>query len=198
VVRWAAAAEPHSQLLSTILTANKTAEARSRIAAVLQAEHTAKEILVSVSETAKIDSRHFTDGGSWREIAQRLESAARDAEGLFNHAVFATVLEESPKGLFPLSKERLKNDGSLDGLAEQLEAVAVRQMEGRLCQRRLRIDEIPRQQTRPASRVAGGARPRDHQAFTKAIANQTRHVCAASPGQWDGPQVHLDGIGADR
>jgi transcription elongation GreA/GreB family factor len=38
------------------------------------------------------------------------------------------VLDESPKGLGPLIKERLKSGGSLDGLAEQFEAVAVRQM----------------------------------------------------------------------
>jgi hypothetical protein len=56
VVRWAVAAEPHGQLLSTILTADKTMEARSRIAEVLQAESTAQEILARLSETAKIDS----------------------------------------------------------------------------------------------------------------------------------------------
>src|SRR5262249_17514837 len=92
IVRWAAAAEPQAQLLSTILTANATVEARSRIAEVLQAERTAQEILARASEAGKIDSRHFTDGGSWREIAQRLDRAAQDPEGLFNHAVFATVL----------------------------------------------------------------------------------------------------------
>jgi transcription elongation GreA/GreB family factor len=129
VVHWAAAAaEPYGQLLSTILAANRTGEVRSRVAEVLQAESTAQEILVRLAEVAKIDSRHFTDKRSLCEIAQELDRAAQDADGLFNHAVFATVLDESPKELGPLVNEKLRAGESLDGLGEQFEAVAVRQM----------------------------------------------------------------------
>jgi superfamily I DNA and/or RNA helicase len=43
--------------------------------------------------------------------------------------VFATVLEEvRPQGLLPLVEERLKGSGSRDPLADQFEAVAVRQL----------------------------------------------------------------------
>src|SRR5205823_6121995 len=80
VVRWAGAAGQYSQLLAAILIANKAVEARSRIREVLTTERIAEEILARVSATAKIDPRHFTDGCSWREIAQRLHRAARDAD----------------------------------------------------------------------------------------------------------------------
>ena len=86
----------------------------------------------------------FTKGCSCKEIAQRLDHAAQDADGLFSHALFATVLDEvRPQGLLPLVDERFKKNGHLEGLAEQLEAIAVRQMDR--CG--LGADEIPRQQT---------------------------------------------------
>jgi hypothetical protein len=66
---------------------------------------------------------------SWREISQRLDSAGRDPDGLYSHAIFATALEEvRPHGLLPLVEGRLKDASSLEPLADQFEAVAVRQL----------------------------------------------------------------------
>jgi very-short-patch-repair endonuclease len=130
VVRWALAAQPFGKVLSPLLAVDKTAHARSLIGEVLKAEGNAQELLERVSATAKIDIRHLTDGcSSWREIAGRLDSASEDSDGLFNHAVFATVLEEvRPCGLLPLVEEWLKNGSSLEPLANQFEGVAVRQL----------------------------------------------------------------------
>ncbi len=129
VVRWASEARDLGQVLSKVLAAGKAAEARSIIATVLNAERGASELLERVCAATKIEDRHFTGGRSLQEAAKRLREAAADAEGLFNHAVFATTLEEvRPQRLLPLVEERLKRDGRLDGLANQFEALAIRQM----------------------------------------------------------------------
>jgi hypothetical protein len=191
---WATAAEPHSQLLSTILAANQPAEARRRISDVLEAERTAQEFLARVAEIAKIDSRHFTDGYSWREVAQSLDRAAQDAGGLFAHAIFATVVAECPEGLHALIGQRLKNNESLDGLAEQFEAVAVRQMAKAVYAssgselmkyRGSNLDELRRLLAE-----------RDREIIK--LSRAQLRTCAASPGQRHGPKVHLDRIGANR
>lgn len=129
VVRWGHEGKQIAPTLSSILSAGKGAEARSRIADVLKAELEASELMERLVDTAKIESRHFTEGKSLLEVSRRLREAAADSEGLFNHAVFATVLEEvRPQGLLPLIEARLKRGASLDGLADQFEALAVRQM----------------------------------------------------------------------
>jgi very-short-patch-repair endonuclease len=128
-VAWACAAHGSRKVLLAILSADRTAEARKGIGEVLAAERLAEELLTRVATTAKIDPRHFTEGYLWKEIAQRLDHAAQDADGLFRHAVFATVLNEvRPQGLLPLVEERLRTDGQLQNLSEQLEAIAVRQL----------------------------------------------------------------------
>ncbi len=127
VVCWAMAANSFGKVLSPILKTDQTAYARSRIGEVLKAERTAQEIMERISATAKIHARYFTDGCSWREIAQRLDLAAGDPDGLFSHAAFATVLEEvRPHGLLPLIEEQTKRAASLEPLADQFEAIAVR------------------------------------------------------------------------
>jgi len=79
VVRWAVAAQPISKVLSAILAADNTAQARSQIGEVLEAERSAKELLERVSATAKVDVQHFSEGcDSWREVAQKLHLAADD------------------------------------------------------------------------------------------------------------------------
>ena len=130
VVRWAIAAQRLDKLLSGILAEHKASHARSLIDQVLKAEQSAQEILERMSATAKISVRHFTDScGSWRDIAQRLDRAAGDPEGLFSHAVFATALEEvGLQGLLPLVEYRLKSAASLEELANQFQAVAARQL----------------------------------------------------------------------
>jgi very-short-patch-repair endonuclease len=130
VVEWALAAQSLGKLLSSILASERSAHARSVIAQVLNAEQSAQDALQRVSTTAKISITHFTEGcRSWSEIAQRLDSAASDPEGLFSHAFFATVLEEvRPQGLLPLVEERLKSSAGFGTLADQFEAVAARQL----------------------------------------------------------------------
>ena len=128
-VAWARAAQGSREVLLAVLSADRTSEARERIGDVLSAESVAEELLSRVGASAKLDPRHFTKGCSCKEIAQRLDHAAQDADGLFSHALFATVLDEvRPQGLLPLVDERFMKNGHLEGLAEQLEAVAVRQM----------------------------------------------------------------------
>jgi hypothetical protein len=128
-VAWARVAQDSKKVLLAVVSADKTSEARERISEVLSAERRAEELLSRMAMTAKIDARHFTKGCSCKEIAQRLDHAAQDVDGLFSHALFATVLDEvRPQGLLPLVDERLRKNAHLKGLAEQLEAVAVRQM----------------------------------------------------------------------
>jgi hypothetical protein len=103
VVRWGHEAQALSPLLSM------TSEARSRIADVLKAERGATELMERLHAIAKIEGRYFTEGRSLEDAVKRLREAAANAEGLFNHAVFATVLEEvRPQGLLPLVEERQK------------------------------------------------------------------------------------------
>jgi very-short-patch-repair endonuclease len=131
VVCWAVAAHQRlGKLLASILAADETTRARNQIGDVLRLEQNAIEILEKLSAIAKISTKHFADGcGSWRDIAQRLDHAAADPEGLFSHAIFATALEEvRPQGLLPLVEEQLKSASSLESLADRFEAVAARQL----------------------------------------------------------------------
>jgi hypothetical protein len=128
-VAWACAAEGLGKVLFHVLSADRAFEARDRIGGVLSAEKLANELLSRVATTAKIDACHFKQGSSCKQIAQRLDDAAHDSDGLFSHALFATALDEvRPHGLLPLVNERLDKDAHLQGLAEQLEAIAVRQL----------------------------------------------------------------------
>jgi hypothetical protein len=127
-VAWACATEGSREVHLAILSADKTSEAREQISHVLSAERLAEELLSRVTTTAKINARHFTKG-SYKEIAQRLDDAGKDKDGLFSHSFFATALDEvRAQGLLPLVDERIKKDAHLQGLAEQLEAIAVRQL----------------------------------------------------------------------
>ncbi len=129
VVRWAIEAGFVREVIVTVLTTREAGAVRAIIGDVLDAEQTAQALLQQMSATARIDARHFTGGRSLREIAQGLDRAAGDADGLDRHAVFATALDEArPLGLHPLVEERVKRDGNLHSLADQFEAVAVRQL----------------------------------------------------------------------
>jgi hypothetical protein len=110
-ISWACAAQGSRKVLLAVLSADRTSEARERIGEVLSAEILAENFLLKVATTAKIDACHFTKGCSHKEIAQRLDCAAEDADGLFSHALFATILDEvRPQGLLPLVEERLRKD----------------------------------------------------------------------------------------
>jgi hypothetical protein len=129
VVRWGQEVRASGQALIRVLSADKGAEARSRIADVLRAERGAMQLIDRLTSTAKVEGRDFTEGRSLEDAAKRLRDASVDADGLFHHAVFATALEEvRPQGLLPLIEERLKRGGLLNGLADQFEALAARQM----------------------------------------------------------------------
>jgi len=128
-LRWARAESSLNRAVTSIIAADKVAQAQECVEEVIRAEQSAKESLIRLSETAKVDSEHFTAGRSLREAAAALNEAAEDADGLFAHAFFATVVDEArPLGLLPLVEERSKGNGVLDGLATQFEAVAARQM----------------------------------------------------------------------
>jgi len=126
---WSAGVQPSGQPLSALLSNSKATNARERATRVLAAERLADDLLKRLCTTAKIDARHFTEGRTRAALATYLEEASHDAEGLFIHATFATVLEDvRPTGLMRLVEERQRQGGSLDGLGEQFEAVGVRQL----------------------------------------------------------------------
>jgi hypothetical protein len=128
-VAWASDAQGLKQVLLPVLSADRASEARDRIGEVLSAEMHAKELLSRVVSVAKIDVAHFAKGSSYREIATQLADAAQDQDGLFSHALFATILDQvRPHGLLPLIEDRLQKDEHLQGLGGHLEAVAVRQL----------------------------------------------------------------------
>jgi very-short-patch-repair endonuclease len=129
VVGWAVETRPVREMISAVLTRNEIARARSLIGEVLSEEQKAQELIQRLSSKAKIDGRHFTEGRSVPEIAQVLDRAALDADGLFRHAVFAGVLDEArPLGLAPLVEDRMQRGENLVSLADQFEAVAIRQL----------------------------------------------------------------------
>jgi hypothetical protein len=129
VVRWAVEMQPVRGAISTVLTAGDITRVRSLIGEILPEEQRALGLLEQLSEKAKIDTRHFTQGRSLPEIAQLLDRAASDADGLFNHAVCAGTLEEArPLGLAPLVEDLIRRGENLYSLTDQFEAVAVRQL----------------------------------------------------------------------
>jgi very-short-patch-repair endonuclease len=126
---WSVDAQPSGQSLSVLLSNDRATEARERATRVLAAEGLADDLMRRLCTTAKIDAGHFTEGRTRDALATFLEEASQDSEGLFNHAMFATVLEDvRPTGLIRLVEERQRHGGSLNGLGEQFEAVAVRQL----------------------------------------------------------------------
>ena len=91
------------------------------------------------------------------------------------------------KGCIPLVKERLKNGGSLDGLADQFEAVAIRQMAKAVYAgagseltkyRGSKLDELRKLLAEQDSEIIELSR--------RQLRTKLRRICSASTGQWDG------------
>lgn len=129
VIDWAISAQRTRKSLRSFMSAGTADDVGERIEEVLEAEAFADELLERVSKTARIDSRHFTHGCSLRETGERLARSAQDPDGLFRYAVLAAALEDvRPHGVFKLVEERLGRQESVEGLASQFEAVAIRQL----------------------------------------------------------------------
>ena len=126
---WGRGAIKYARPVSEIM---RRADAKDVIAAIrpaLNAEEGVQPILAQLADLSRTNIQSFIDGVAPRDAANKLEEAALDPDGLFAHATFASALHEvRPHGMLPLVEERLEFERSLDGLAGQCEALAVRQL----------------------------------------------------------------------
>jgi hypothetical protein len=126
---WARGARKHARSVLEILQHADANDVIAAIQPVLKAEDDAQSTLAQLTDLSKTDIHAFFDGVAPREAANKFEEAAADSDGLFAHAKFFSALHEVlPHGILPLVEERLGVDHSLDGLAGQCEALAVRQI----------------------------------------------------------------------
>ncbi|MBI3676293.1 MAG: GreA/GreB family elongation factor [Proteobacteria bacterium] len=127
--QWAIAARPHAEEVSRVLQLAEVEAALSQIRRVIDASERATRTLAELCKKAKIDPNHFLSERSDDGISKTLELASRDPEGLYIHAALATATSDlRPTGGMPLVNYHLEVEGSLDGLEDQFEALAVRKL----------------------------------------------------------------------
>ncbi len=126
---WGRNASKHARPVSEIMRLANVKDVVAAIGPALKEEDGVQPILAQLTDLSKTDVQSFVDGVAPRDAANKLEEAACDPDGLFAHATFASALHEvRPHGVLPLVEERLGAARSLDGLAGQCEALAIRQL----------------------------------------------------------------------
>ena len=180
VAEWARTVGAYAPLVRTVLRSGDPQEAEESILIVLSANAKFQETLNRLGSVARMDATTFMRGETLVEVADLLEKASGDNEGLFAFATFATAVEGAdPQGVMPLVEERIRS-GSLSGLGAQIEALAIRQLaktvfaqlgsklsryrgakldalRAALAEKDKEIIQLSRRQLR--ARVKGGARP---------------------------------------
>lgn len=126
-VEWARTAASQAAALQEIIRTDKLTEAQGAISLVLDLTTQARRLHSELQDLAKIEIAHFATAENFETIADTLERAAGDADGLFNHAAMATIRAEIDQiGLGDLLDYRLAHDGNLTHLSTQVEAIAAR------------------------------------------------------------------------
>ncbi len=129
ILLWSAPARPFAGLFRSVSNAADFNDARTCIEIVLQRHHGYSEIIARLNAVAKANFSEVAETAGLIEVADELERAAQDSNGLLAHATLRSVLNEvEPHGVMQFIRHRMQAGSSLDGLAEQCEALAVRQM----------------------------------------------------------------------
>lgn len=127
IVQWGISAQSQANALQNIFAKGSLAKARQAIAEVLAAEDQLRLALSRLRDVAKIDTDAFLSDRTSLEAVGVLNAAAEDHSGLFAHSSLrAAVQDLDPYGFGPLLQERLLTSGRLEGLGQQIEALAVR------------------------------------------------------------------------
>jgi predicted methyltransferase len=96
---------------------------------VLHRQEGYSKTLTTLNQLAKMNFPEFFGSAALMEAADEFDRAALDPEGLLAHATLRDVLNEvEPHGVMALVQHRMQAGRSLEGLAEQCEALAVRQL----------------------------------------------------------------------
>jgi very-short-patch-repair endonuclease len=125
---WAREALPLREHVASVLRSGEPAEAAEHAKRVMDADDRARGLLSGLCEISRMDASHFTNDRDENAVAQFLEDASADKDGLFAHAALATALVELREtGTYPLVTYRMQA-GVPEGLATQFEALAVREL----------------------------------------------------------------------
>ncbi|MGE5536129.1 MAG: DUF4011 domain-containing protein, partial [Acidobacteriota bacterium] len=129
ILSWSTSARPLVNLFRSVSTRADMEDARSRIETVLHLHQAYSETLARLNSVAKVGFTEDAKAARLVQAAEELELAAKDPHGLLAHATLRSVLKEAePHGVIQFIRHRMQIGSALDGLAEQCEALAVRQM----------------------------------------------------------------------
>lgn len=129
LAEWGRRARKHTQPILEILETADVGSAVLAIRSVIESDESAQAKLTELSDRSRTNVRSLIENLALPDAAKMLEEAASDSDGLFAHAIFASTLSDMhPHGVLPLVEERLRAGPTLDGLAGQCEALAIRQL----------------------------------------------------------------------
>lgn len=119
--------QSNSSVVLGLLEAMAVEEARSAIVQVLERDEEAENALKTLSLRTEIDCAHFSADRTHAEIAEYLQAAAKDHDGLYVHSAYAAVCGDlDEKGFDWVASALLQENLPLDNLGAILEALVVR------------------------------------------------------------------------
>jgi very-short-patch-repair endonuclease len=127
VIAWALEAGDSANSVAIIFEREQFEPARGVLKSVCDANRHAQAALSLLCASAKIAPDRLIGEGTDLEIANALERASKDQNGLHAHAMFATSLRGIEEyRLAPLVEERVRANSTLNNIGELFETFAVR------------------------------------------------------------------------
>lgn len=130
---WALRTSPVAEDIVNVIKVKRNQSVIDSLRKMLDERNEASVLVGKICDKSGLNKEHFNKKGTDLEIAEFLEGAASDQNGLFHHASLAAgLLDLRETGTLPFVEYFMEVKSTDAGLSKQLEALAVRKLAKRV------------------------------------------------------------------